>query len=259
MNTQSVFSSEFFFPFLLFLHLKNNILAGCFGVVVLAWLPVDKSRSLSISKYPALLLTGSIFSPRDPRIIGIEKFLIYAMVKLLNWLGEATHISKQNLLRGCWEGIPKEKKQFLLLPETLPEEYLQLRYSHSCWHCCVRGYSCRVPPPPQTVTCARSCSAKVWTVCNIFRYLMSISSRWCLANQHAHSCKCISLLKCDLIFSNMCKFAEAAWYSKLHFFFSSRRGGCGIRWLILLKKLLFLCVSLLTLANIWISEYLARN
>lgn len=53
-------------------------------MVELVWLSMDRSRSLSISKYPALLLTGSIFSPREPGIIGIEKFLICAMVKLSN-------------------------------------------------------------------------------------------------------------------------------------------------------------------------------
>lgn len=181
------------------------------------WLSTDRSRSLSISKYPALLLTGSIFSPSEPGIIGIEKFLIYVMVKLLNWLGEATRIPSQNLLRGCRGGIPKEKERFLLLSETLPEAYLRLRYLHSCWHCCLCGCSCCVLPLPQTVAWAGSCSAKVWTVCNIFSYLISVLRRWCLANQHAHSGKFINMWS-DL-YKHVVKFAEAAWYRKMHLFF----------------------------------------
>lgn len=244
MNTQSVFFQLVFFFLFGISAFENNIWTGCFGVVELVWLCMDRSRSLSISKYPALLLTGSIFSPRELGIIGIEKFLIYASVKLLNWLGEAAHIPNQNFLRGIWGGILKQKKDFLFLSETLPEEYLRLRYLHSCWHCSLCGYSCCVLPQPQTVACASFSPAKVWTVCNIFRYLISIWSRWCLANQHAHSCKHISLLKCDLIFTSMCKFAGAAWYRKLqYFFFPSRRGGCGIKWLLQFKKKKnFLCV-----------------
>lgn len=100
--------------------------------------------------------------------------------------------------RICWGGIPKEKKQFLLLTETLPEKYLCLRYDPSCWHCCLCGYSCHVLPPPWTVACASSHSAGVWRVCGVV-------SRWCLAKQHAHSCRCITVLKCLLIFTGMCK------------------------------------------------------
>lgn len=40
-----------FFPFFMFLHLKNNFWTGCFGLVELVWLSMRRSRSLSISKY----------------------------------------------------------------------------------------------------------------------------------------------------------------------------------------------------------------
>lgn len=159
---------------------------------------MHRSRSLSISKYLPSYWLGSIFSLRECRIITIEKFLVYAILNFFDWLGEATHVPNQNLLRGCWGGIPKEKKKFLLLTETLPKKYLYLWYHPSCWHCCLCGYSCHVLPPPWTVACASSLSAGVWTVCNIF-------SRWYLAKQHAHSCKGITVLKCVLIFTGMCK------------------------------------------------------
>lgn len=260
MNTQSVFFQLGFFFLFGISAFENNIWTGCFGVVELVWLCMDRSRSLSISKYPALLLTGSIFSPRELGIIGIEKFLIYASVKLLNWLGEAAHIPNQNFLRGIWGGILKQKKDFLFLSETLPEEYLRLRYLHSCWHCSLCGCSCCVLPQPQTVACASFSPAKVWTVCNIFRYLISIWSRWCLANQHAHSCKHISLLKCDLIFTSMCKFAGAAWYRKLqYFFFPVGEVVVASSDYYNLKKKKIFCVSFLTPANVWISECLPGN
>lgn len=93
------------------------------------------------------------------------------IVKFIGW--GHTH-SQPEFAKGLLKKNPKGKEEELS-PETLPEKYLWHRYLHSCWHCCLCGYSCCVLLPSQTGASDSSYSAKLWTACNIFRYLISIS------------------------------------------------------------------------------------
>lgn len=193
------------------------------------WLSVHGSRSLSVSKYlPSYWLGLFLASASTGLSQSKSSWFMQYSIFLIDCV--RPHMFPTRI---CWEAAEEEsqrRQNFLLLTETLPNKYLCLRYHPSCWHCWLCGYSCHVLPPAWTVACATSHSAGVWTVCNIF-------SRQCLAKQHAHSCKGISVLEC----------ACARHAEKCKRFFLKGRNGCDIRCLLLFKNF---CVSFLTPANV---------
>lgn len=77
MNVQSLFSFFVFFLFGIFAFEKQHL-------NWMFWSEEERCTSLSVSEFLPFYCLCLFFGPTEPKLVGIENFLMYAMVKLLN-------------------------------------------------------------------------------------------------------------------------------------------------------------------------------